>query len=274
MKAIFNFREIDTTKPQLFFTNRAFCYGDGLFETIVTGPERNDLIDLHLDRLQRGAEALDMQIHHDLTATYLRETIQKLAQQNGIEGNIRTKLILWRDTGGLYAPEKVDTHFFMESKASTKTFYRLEERIGISEHYRNSFSPYSFAKRTNALHYVMAGKEMKEKAFSEIILLDQRNRLSETHIGNLFWTNGKTIFTPALSTGCIDGILRTAILEAAEIVKIPLEEVLMTEEALENATSIWSTNASGIVAFRSFKGKALEDPRVFLKPLIKQLLPL
>lgn len=274
MKAIFNFREIDTTKAQLTITNRAFCYGDGLFETIVTGPERNDLIDLHFDRLQRGAQALALKLVPGLSPAFLRETIQKLAERNNISGNVRTKLIVWRKTGGLYAPEKEETEFLIEVKPATQPFYRKQGRIGISEHYRNTFSPFSFAKRTNALQYVMAGKEMKKKAYDEIILLDQRDYLSETHLGNLFWTDGHTLFTPSLSTGCIDGIQRIVILQAAEQAQVPLEEVSMTEEALEDATSLWSTNASGIMAFRSFKGKALKDPKDFLQPLFKQLLPL
>lgn len=274
MKAIFNFREIDTTKPQLFFTNRAFCYGDGLFETIVTGPERNDLIDLHFDRLERGAKALEMRLHPDLTPNYLRESIQKLAERNRLTGNIRTKLIVWRETGGLYAPEKGNTEFFIEVKTSNKPFFRLEEKIGISEHYRNTFSPFSFAKRTNALHYVMAGKEMIAKGYDEIILIDQNNRLSETHIGNLFWIDDDTLFTPALSTGCIDGIQRRAILLAADKTDIPFKEVLVSDESLDKAHCIFSTNASGIVGFQRFNDRTIENPADFLKPLIKQLLPL
>ena len=37
MKAIFNSRRIDAKNPLLKVTNRAFCYADGLSETIVTG---------------------------------------------------------------------------------------------------------------------------------------------------------------------------------------------------------------------------------------------
>lgn len=271
MKAIFNSRIIDTSKPLILSSNRAFCYGDGLFETIVTGADRIDLIGSHLGRMERGCQILGMDLPAVLTQEYLRESIQQLAIENGIKGNVRTKLMVWRNEGGLYAPSENTTSFLLECKPATKPFFRSTEEIGISEVNHTHWSPISFAKTMNALNYVLAGKEMAEKGWDEILLTDSKGNLSETHIANVFWITNGELYTPSLSTGCIEGVMRNALLELASDVGISIKESLQTAEHLEKAQSIFSTNASGIAWFKKFEGRKLESPEKVLAPILKQL---
>lgn len=271
MKAIFNSRIIDTSKPLISSSNRAFCYGDGLFETIVTGADRIDLIGSHLGRMERGCQILGMDLPAVLTEEYLRQSIEQLAAENGIKGNVRTKLMVWRNEGGLYAPSENMTSFLLECKPATKPFFRSTEEIGISEFNHTHWSPISFAKTMSALNYVLAGKEMAEKRWDEILLTDSKGNLSETHIANVFWITNGELYTPSLSTGCIEGVMRNALLELASDVGISIKESLQTAEHLEKAQSIFSTNASGITWFKKFEGRKLESPEKVLAPILKQL---
>ncbi len=272
MKAIFNFREINPTEPHLLVNNRAFCYGDGLFETIVTGPERIDLVQSHYDRLIRGADALNLELPQDLNIEYIKKSINFLAEANDINGNIRTKLIIWRKTGGLYSPENNEAEFYLECKSSNKPLYSRSVEIGVSQKYFNNYSSYSFAKKTNALQYVLAGHEMKEMGWNEVILLDNNDNLSETHIGNLVWMEGDEFFTPEIHTGCIEGVMRKAIIEAGKTANITIHEVSKSKKALDNASSILSINSSGLTSFKKYSGRSLTDPKPFLEPILKQLL--
>lgn len=272
MKAIFNSRIIDTSKPLISSSNRAFCYGDGLFETIVTGPDRIDLIGSHLGRMERGCMVLGMDLPGTLTEEYLRESIEQLAAENGIEGNVRTKLMVWRDEGGLYAPSENTTSFLLECKPATKPFFRSTEEIGISEFNHTYWSPISFAKTMSALNYVLAGKEMEEKGWDEILLTDSKGNISETHIANVFWITNDELYTPNLSTGCIEGVMRNSLLELASDVGISIKESLQPKEHLKKAQSIFSTNASGITWFKKLEKRQLVNPEEFLTPILKQLL--
>jgi len=143
MKAIFNSRVIDTSKPLIFSSNRAFCYGDGLFETIVTGPERIDLINQHLNRLARGCEVLGLAFPDELNREYLHECISLLLKENGLSGNIRTKVIVWRNEGGLYSPDNKTASSLIECKQSQKPIIQELATIGLSEQWHTAFNPIS-----------------------------------------------------------------------------------------------------------------------------------
>ncbi len=272
MKAIFNSRVIKISKTPISISNRAFCYGDGLFETIVTAPQRIDLKDKHIERLKRGCEVLGIDFPEELSPDFLGEKILQLSEENGLTGNVRTKLILWRNEGGLYAPEGNSASYLIECKTAQKPFFRANQRIGLSESCHTSYSPLSFAKTLSSLNYVLAGREMKLKGLDEIILTDHFGNVSETHLGNLFWVKDGMLFTPALSTGCIEGIMRNAIIDMAKEAKIPLSEVLMKTEDLQKVDSLVSTNASGITYYDIYESQNLESPEAFLQPILKRLL--
>ena len=272
MKAIFNSRIINTSEPLILSSNRAFCYGDGLFETIVTGKDRIDLIGAHLGRVERGCAVMGMELPGIISIEYIQECIETLVAENNIEGNVRTKLIVWRNEGGLYAPDNSSTSFLIEVKPSDKPFFRSAQKLGISEHYHTQLSPISFAKTLNALQYVMAGKQMKDNGWDEILLTDNKGNISETHIANIFWLMNDELYTPKLDTGCIDGIMRRTLIEKAKSVDISINEVIQTQEVLSNAESIFSTNASGLTWFKTFNGRELNNPEPKLAPIIKQLL--
>ncbi|WP_420387316.1 aminotransferase class IV [Roseivirga sp.] len=276
MKAIFNSRVIDTSKPLILTSNRAFCYGDGLFETIVTGPDRIDLVRLHLDRLARGCKVLQMDFPKDLTEDSLHQFIDQLKKENKLEGCIRTKLVVWRNEGGLYSPLENSSSFYVECKATDKPIIRHEESIGISSSSHTLLSPISFAKTTNALTYVLAGIEKKEQELDDIILTSSGGFLSETHIGNLFWLKNGQLFTPSLSTGCIEGIMRNYLKNGFQNQGVQVSEVESGPEVLQEAELIFSTNASGVNFFKKLEGlnKEFLPPTDQLTDLIKQLLQL
>ncbi len=271
MKVIYNSRVLSVNDLSLSFNNRSFCYGDALFETIVTGPDEINLVNEHLDRLSRGCQVMGLNFPQPFNKKYIEQQINGLADTNGLSGRIRTKLTLWREAGGKYAPVSAESSFLIEVQQQNLPFFRAGGEMGVSKHYRNHFSPISFAKTTNALHYVLAGKEMDEQDWDDIILLDQNGHLSETHTSNLFWSKEDKIFTPKLSSGCIEGILRKHLINTWEAQGQPIIEVLTIPSVLKEADTLFTTNASGIRFFTSFEGRAYHSPEHLLQPLLKQL---
>ena len=269
MKAIYNSRITEEENIQISADNRGFCYGDGLFETIVTGPHRINLIQWHLDRIERHMQLLSIRLPKQ-TLKDLPDKIEQLTKENQIEGNCRTKVMIWRKSGGLYSPESDEGELLITQKKTDKQLIRQGLRIGLCESARNHYSLYSGIKSLSALEYVMAGQEMKNKKFDEIIILDQKGNLSETHIGNLFWLKDGKLFTPSVSTGCIEGVMRNFIIDFYYNLGTPIELVEVNVGALEGAASIFSSNASGITYYERFK-HTLKDPSPYLEPLIKRL---
>ncbi|KYG79038.1 hypothetical protein AWN68_05235 [Roseivirga echinicomitans] len=248
--------------------NRAFCYGDGLFETIVTGPNRINLTDFHFERLIRACKVLDLD-SPPFSNQELNNMISQLADINQLNGDLRTRLQVWREEGGLYGPQQSVSSFLLQVAITTKPAFAEGGSIGISTTSKVSQTAISFAKTMSALPYVLAGIEMQQKKLDEIILLDDQGNLAETHSSNLFWIEGDEIFTPSLKTGCIQGIMRRFILE-----KLEVAEVMSKPERLIQADSVFCSNASGIRYFNSFENKKYSNPEEKLKKLLKLLQPL
>ncbi|MCO6357494.1 hypothetical protein GBO34_00240 [Roseivirga pacifica] len=271
MKVIFNSRTFDTSAVPLDLANRAFCYGDGLFETIVTGPERFNLIDFHLARLQRACHVLNIKFPRELKATFIEASIKQLQAENELSQTVRTKIMLWRNTGGLYSPSSTDASYLIEVKNAEKPFFRNGGKLGLSESVHTNFSPISFAKTMSSMPYVLAGIEKNKKAIDEIILTDVHGNIAETHLANVFWINGSNVFTPDLTTGCIEGVMRKQLIALFAQNGHKVNTGKFTVDALQKADSIFASNASGISYFSSFLGLEKSSPKPPLKELIPQL---
>lgn len=271
MKVIFNSRTIDANQVALQIDNRAFCYGDGLFETIVTGPNRINLINYHVDRLKRACKVLALDFPSTLSAKYLQESIDMLAKANDLTGNVRTKLTLFRETGGLYSPEHANASFLIACKSATKPFYRKGGDLVLSKSAYTTYTAISFAKTVSAMPYVLAGIEMKQKQANEIVLTNEQGDIAETHLANIFWIKGGELFTPSINTGCIEGVFRSYLLDLLKESKTSIQIGEFDKSHLEAADCIFSTNASGISYFQSFEGIKKEAPLPLLKKLIPQL---
>ena len=271
MKAIFNSRTINTTDPLLKVTNRAFCYGDGLFETIVTGPGRINLLEKHFQRLEEGAEVLRLIFPNDLSLEKLQNWIEELRVSNKITRDYRIRIHLWRDSGGLYSPVNNSSSFLIEVANTDSAVFGTSTSIGLNEQYLNIYSPISKFKSKDALKYVMLGIDKEQRGLDDIILLDKDLHLSESHTSNVFWTKDQQIFTPSLKTGCVAGIMRNFIINEMNQLGNPVKEVEEDKSVLETCNSIFTTNASGIKWFASYANRKLDSPKSLLLPVIKQL---
>uniref|UniRef100_UPI0040568081 aminotransferase class IV n=2 Tax=Roseivirga sp. TaxID=1964215 RepID=UPI0040568081 len=265
MKAIFNSRIITLKKISLDSKNRAFCYGDGLFETIVTGPNRLNLIEQHLERLKRGCKILNLDFQ-ELNSENTMKMISKIAKENGISGHLRSRLQLWRQTGGRYSPSSTASDFLIEVSPNIQPVFSMPNGLDISYRANVNFSAISFAKTMSALPYVLAGIEMRERELDDIILLNSAGYMAETHSSNLFWVKDGVIFTPALSTGCIEGVMRKFIIGQIEV-----KEVLASPSVLNFADAIFATNASGFKYFAKYRDRNLDSPEELLDSVITQL---
>ena len=269
MKAIYNSREILTDEIVLHDNNRAFCYGDGLFETIVTGPNRINLLHYHWARLTEACGILKLQLPFSMPE--LTEMLERLTAVNNLSGDIRFRLQVWRDSGGLYAPEKETASFLLTAAQSQRPFYTALNRLGLSRQASVTYHSLSFAKTMSAMPYVLAGIEQKSSDFDDLIITNGAGHVSECIISNIFWYREGCFFTPELGSGCVEGTLRNYLLDQMRITKTPVEEVLVTAQTLHDVQSIFLTNAAGVQWVRHYEDKALEDPKEKLKPLLKPL---
>ena len=123
----YNGNIIDASQPVFTAANRAFRYGDAVFETIRLMQGEILFFEKHLNRLSRSMELLGMNSNDDLTFHNLYLSIRHLDQVNCLKGNGRIRLEVFRNDGGLYTPQSNDVSYIIETSSVTNKEYQLNE---------------------------------------------------------------------------------------------------------------------------------------------------
>lgn len=257
MDVIYNDQLISSEEVRLSFDDRSFQYGDGLFETIMYKEGKVRFFDLHMDRLSKGLQALSITTPTFFAKDNFQERLQGLALINGYSKSARIKIQVWRKPGGLYIPHHNEANVLI-SVSQPKARPKIIHNAGVAQKVQLSYSIYSAYKTSNSLPYVLAGIEMKERALNEIILTDTDGNISECSSSNIFWIKDGQLYTPALSTGCISGIMRRHLMEQAAKENIPVSEVHEPAEVLHDAENVFCCNVTGIYAFAAIGEKNFE----------------
>ena len=255
MKAICNFKITDADNASIHLLNRAFQYGDGLFETMILQNGTVRFLADHFQRLTAGMQALDMALPTGFTAAALQNSIFQLAQTCGLGGNARLRLQVWRKPGGLYTPDSQEVDFLLTAQPLTPPTVSIKEKVVFYEDVRLVHSAISGFKTTSALSYVMAGIARKKASAGDAILLDAFGHVAECVASNLFWLKNGAVFTPGLESGCVAGVMRKNSILQIRQTSVPVYEGLFTKADLLAADAVFCCNVAGIQLIKSIDGK-------------------
>lgn len=239
--------------------NRAFCYGDGLFETIHCLGTEPQFIDKHWARLSEGMASLKMQYGGELTKEILVKSIEKILNKNRIFKGGRIRLAIFRNEGGLYTPETNSISWIIESSELQHEKYELNKKglvVDIFDDLHKPVNKLSNLKTANALIFVLAGIFRKANALDDCLILNQYGRITETNHSNIFILLDDKIITPPLSEGCIAGTMRSTIIQIAGEAGFEVEERGILEKNIIDAEEVFITNAiQGIQWIGTYKEK-------------------
>ena len=229
-------------------TNRGFKFGDGLFESMRMCNGKLQLADEHADRLKAGMKALKMDGYNLLDAYFLRQKTGELQRKNKLQGNLRFRLTIYRDGEGLYTPQSNKIGYLLEVSILEQNNYELNQKgliIDVYDEIPKAVNKLSNFKTTNALLYVMAGLFQKHHRLDEALLLNQNGFLCESTSSNIFVVYQKQIYTPALSEGCVAGVMRTNVIRLARMENLQIIEAQINPQILNEAEEVFLTNATG-----------------------------
>lgn len=239
--------------------DRAFHYGDGLFETIPIIQGKPLFWDEHLQRLQAGAQLLQMNLPGSLPWL---EDFQRLQAHVSLPDRYVLKLILSRGPGGGYGiPRNVSVArylFASDWPERSAAYWHPGILADICSVPLLTGAPYLTAKTLNRLNQVMARNALPQE-YAEGIVLDQQGFLREGIMSNLFWVTAGMVYTPSLEEGGIAGIQRQAILNWLQTSSIPCQIGDYRAENLIEAEEIFFSNSLiGIWPVRRFQDRNLE----------------
>lgn len=237
-------------------SNRSFKYGDGLFETIKVEEGKLKHWNDHYDRLKLGMDTLkfdDGLFPKEKWEDHLMNVVNRNYYKYA-----KLRLTVYRDAPGLYTPMTNKIGFLIEgvrySEADSKKQATIKN-MGVYEAMQKPVDVTSNCKTTSALIYVMASLFKKEHNYDDALVLNTNGNVCESSNSNLFIVKNKVVFTPALSEGCVAGVMRLQVIKFCELKKIECNEVPLIVKDLETADELFLTNAiAGIQSVESFKG--------------------
>jgi branched-subunit amino acid aminotransferase/4-amino-4-deoxychorismate lyase len=239
-------------------SNRGFKFGDGLFESMRMCNGKLQFAEQHADRLRAGMKALKMEGYALLDEYFLRQKTAELLKKNKLNGNVRFRLSIYRDGEGLYTPQSNKIGYLLESIPLEQPQYELNQKgliIDVYDDLTKQINKLANFKTSNALLYVMAALFQKQHRLDEAMILNQNGFLCESTSSNIFVVYQNQIYTPALSEGCVAGVMRSVVLKLAKMHNLPLIEAQINPDILNEADEVFVTNASSGIRWVMGYGK-------------------
>jgi branched-chain amino acid aminotransferase len=234
------------SQPVIHNTNRSLRYGDGVFETMRWMDNDIRFLQYHIDRLQASMNTLHLEGSHKFDAYFIREKASELVKKNKLGAEARIRLNVYRSGGGLYSPETNKPSYLLEATSLDNVGYRLNKSgviIDVYKEHKKPVNDLSHLKSNNSLIYVLAGIERKRLGCDDILILNNEGLLCESLSSNIFVWYNKTLYTPALSEGCIAGVMRRVVIEMAKEYGVEVVEAQISPEILHEADEMFLTNA-------------------------------
>ncbi|MBE8714926.1 aminotransferase class IV [Sphingobacterium hungaricum] len=255
----FNGSLVLDTETILTSENRAFRYGDGIFETMLWQDGTIRYLHLHVARLQDSLRMLYMEDFQKYDGYFIKSKVEELIRKNNFIGQkVRVRLIVYREGSGLYSPDTNRSAYVLQVSRMPDTIRdkKLGLIVDLYTEYKKPYSELSKLKSNNSLIYVMAGLYKKKHAFDEVLILNQEGFLCEGLSSNLFVYYEKTLYTPALSQACVAGVMRSVVMDMATDEQIPVVEAEISPEIMKRADEIFCTNAvQGVQWVMGYKQK-------------------
>jgi len=254
----YNGNFIDQTN--LSFSNRAFLYGDSVFETIKVVKNKVLFWEEHYLRLMSSMRILKIEIPNEFTPDYLENQIKKTNSSISETFSGRVRLTVFREGEGLYLPKSNQASFVINSFQNESILFETKfktYKVDIYKDYLIQSNLLSNLKTSNRLINVIGSIYAQENGLDNCILLNENKLVTEFLNGNIFLVSDNVVKTPPINSGCLNGVMRNKIIEL--INKIPLFEILEKDfSAYEIISSqeVWVSNSiSGIIPVSQYRNK-------------------
>lgn len=238
----YNGSVLEDTSALFVAGNRAFKYGDALFETIKVEKLKVIFLEDHYFRLMASMRMLRMEIPMNFTLDFFENEIINIVKSNNLE-NSRVRFTVFRNDGGYYTPISNKISYLIEA-SGINNIVKETYVLDVFKDYYVYSGLLSTIKTTNKITNVLASIYADENELDNCILLNEKKYVVEAINGNIFIVKDNVIKTPPLNEGCVKGIMRKKIIEMLS----KNNEYIIKEEAfspfeLQKADEIFITNA-------------------------------
>jgi len=251
---------IVSNDASLLTQNRAFLYGDAVFETVKIVNSKILFLEDHYFRLMSSMRVIRMEIPMNFTMEYFEEQILALATAKNLGISARARITVYRNDGGYYLPKTNTVSFLVNAESLDSALYSINQCNYVVDLYTDFYVTkqlLSSIKTTNKIINITASIFADENGFDNCLLLNDSKNVIEALQGNVFMVKGNTLITPPVSEGCLNGVMRKQILALArKIEDLEVIEEVISPFDLQKADELFITNViKGIQPITKYRKK-------------------
>lgn len=251
---------IVSQEANILAQNRAFLYGDGVFETVKIIDSKILFLEDHYFRLMSSMRIVRMEIPMNFTMEYIEEQILSLVKNNKIDVSARARITVYRNDGGYYLPQINTVSFLIHATALENNLYSIDQKDYEVDLYKDFYVTkqlLSSIKTTNKIINITGSVFADENGLDNCLLLNDNKNVIEALQGNIFMLNGNKLITPPVSEGCLNGVMRKQVLGLAKkIENLEVVEEVISPFDLQKADELFITNViKGIQPITKYRKK-------------------
>ncbi|MFC1767088.1 aminotransferase class IV [Candidatus Margulisiibacteriota bacterium] len=260
MTIYINGKYVQKEKAKISVFDRGLLYGDGLFESIRTYGGKPLMLDEHLDRLYEAAKTIYLQI--GISKKALAQAVLKTIKINRFKESY-IKVMVTRGVSRTHGLDIKNVKgkptiiiIVDELKECPPTVYSKGWKAIITSIKRED--TLANIKSLNYINNIEAKIEANKRKANEAFMLTADGYLSEGTTSNLFFVKGKTLYTPSLRTGILEGLTRGVVIKSAKKLKIKVVEGFFKKEKLYKADECFVTSSGpGIIPIVKVDGRKI-----------------
>ncbi|MFN2350748.1 MAG: branched-chain-amino-acid transaminase [Kiritimatiellia bacterium] len=247
MKIFINGRLVPEKSARVSVFDHGLLYGDGVFEGIRSYNRRVFMLEEHIDRLYRSAQAIALKIPTSRSA--MAAAVVRTCKANRVwDGYVR--LLVTRGVGTLglnpYNCRRPQVIIIAAGiQLYPKELYAHGLKLvtcGTMRNHPESLNPN--IKSLNYLNNILAKIEAINAGVEEVVMLNTRGYVAEASGDNIFIIRGKQLLTPPVSEGALEGITRNLVMRLGRENGLEVREMVLTRYDLYNANEMFLTGTA------------------------------
>jgi len=251
------------------FEERGLQFGDGVYEVIRIYKGHYYLLNEHVDRLFRSAEAIKIDL--SFTKAECRELLLELLSRNkmDVDGKIYLQITRGSAKRDHVFPAETTANIYAYIEKVPRSIEKLTNGVGTITHEDVRWD-LCYIKSLNLLPNVLAKQEAKESGCYEAIL-HKDGIVTECSSSNIYLVKNGKIYTHPATKNILHGCVRMRVEKFAEDLNIPFFEEAFTLDDIEEADELFlSSSTSEVLPIVTVDNLTIDDGKP--GPISKKLL--
>ena len=229
--------------------------GWGLFTTVRITRGEAFAYERHWRRLEKDAALTRLPLSY--TGAKVRVLLHEVVRANQVKEGCARIYLVWNTVGSWRSDEKMQEVDLVITTADLPKYPEMM-RLTVREHGRHAASPLAGVKTISWLDSVWAAGEAQREGFDEVVLLNERNEVSECTAANIFALKGEKVVTPPLSSGCLEGVTRGILMEIASEAGTSVVEQTLRLDDLYGADEVFVTSTNrNVIGVKEIAGHTI-----------------